>query len=72
MPTRTYSYLVASADDADWDTLVAKCEALGLCGDELYDEILRTATKPRVNGPLPPLAPVRQGPPAEAVHYPSR
>jgi len=61
---------VRSADDADWDTLVAKCQALGLCGDELYDEILRTATKPRVKGPLPPLPPVRRGPPAEEVHYP--
>lgn len=61
---------MVSTNDADWDTLVAKCEALGLRGDELYDEILRTATKPRVNGPLPPLPPVRQGPPVEVVHHP--
>jgi hypothetical protein len=61
---------VTSAENADWDTLVAKCQALGLRGDELYDEILRTATKPQVKGPLPPLPPVRQGPPAEEVHYP--
>jgi hypothetical protein len=61
---------VTSAENADWGALVAKCHALGLCGDELYDEILRTATKPRVKGPLPPLPPVRRGPPAEEVHYP--
>jgi hypothetical protein len=59
---------VTSAENADWGTLVAKCQALGLCGDELYDEILRTAAKPRVKGPLQPLPPVRRGPPAEEVH----
>ncbi len=45
-------------------------DAEGLSGDELYEEILRTVTKPRVKGPLPPLPPVRQGPPTEEVHYP--
>ena len=62
--------MMTSADHADWDTVVRKCEALGLYGDELYSEILRTVTKPHVKGPLPPLPPVRQGPPVEDVHYP--
>ncbi len=61
---------MVSANEAYWATLVAKCEALDLRGDELYEEILRTATAPRVQGPLPPLPPVRQGPPVEEVHYP--
>ncbi|ORA32544.1 hypothetical protein BST20_24355 [Mycobacterium branderi] len=52
--------------------LVAKCEALGLTGDELHEEILRTVTTPHIRGPLPPLPPVRTGPPDpdETIEYP--
>jgi hypothetical protein len=65
-----YSSVMASCHDAGWDLLVRSCAALGLSGDELFEEIIRTATKPRVTDSLPPLPPVRQSPPTEDVYSP--
>jgi hypothetical protein len=40
-----------------------RCEARGLSGDAMFAEVLRTVTKSRIQGALPPLPPVRQAPP---------
>jgi hypothetical protein len=62
--------VVTLTGDTDWNSVVRTCEASGLSGEDLYAEILRTVTKPRVRGPLPARPPVREGPPAERVRGP--
>lgn len=64
--------MTSAASEGSWESLRRRCEARGLSGDAMFAEVLRTVTKPQIQGALPPLPPVRKAPPppGEVGEYP--